>query len=184
MLSRQFWRRRSPQASLRPISPEIGGTLSAARRTLSRSEQMSRIRSRDTKPEMLVRRALHAAGLRYRLHARDLPGRPDLIFRRARLAVFVHGCFWHQHPGCERARTPISRREYWIPKFEGNVLRDKRNVAALKASGWTVLVIWECETCNRGKIVTLVEHIKAVVASKGPGLIKQGVSVFFCQERR
>jgi DNA mismatch endonuclease, patch repair protein len=114
----------------------------------ARSAQMSRIRGRDTKPEMRVRRALYAAGLRYRLHAKDLPGKPDLVFRKHRVALFVHGCFWHQHadPNCKLSRMPKSKLDFWVPKLEGNRLRDEKTRDALEALGWTVIEVWECET--------------------------------------
>lgn len=114
----------------------------------ARSAQMSRIRGRDTKPEMRVRQALHAAGLRYRLHAGDLPGKPDLVFRGRRLAVFVHGCFWHQHPdpNCKLSRMPKSKLDFWRPKLEGNRLRDEKTRSTLEARGWTVIEVWECQT--------------------------------------
>lgn len=108
-----------------------------------RSRLMARIRSRDTKPEMYVRKAIWRAGFRYRLHSRTLPGKPDLALARYKVAVFVHGCFWHQH-GCAKTSRPSSNREFWDRKLDGNVARDARNQAALKALGWTVLTIWEC----------------------------------------
>ena len=111
-----------------------------------RSENMRRIRSTDMKPEMVVRRILHAEGFRYRLHVRDLPGRPDLVFRRLRKAIFVHGCFWHQHRDCIDGRVPRSNQGYWKPKLDRNVQRDREARDALEAEGWTVLVVWECET--------------------------------------
>ena len=113
-----------------------------------RSERMSRIRSRDTKPEMRVRRLVHGLGYRYRLHSEDLPGRPDLVFRPRRKVIFVHGCFWHRHEGCSRNRTPKSpeRRDFWREKLDGNAQRDRLNEAALRRLGWEILVIWECET--------------------------------------
>jgi DNA mismatch endonuclease (patch repair protein) len=110
-----------------------------------RSEIMSRIRSRDTTPELSVRRAAHAMGLRFRLHRRDLPGNPDLVFPRHKVALFVHGCYWHQHAGCRRSSSPKSRQEYWIPKLAANVARDERSVIALAALGWRAVVVWECE---------------------------------------
>jgi DNA mismatch endonuclease (patch repair protein) len=108
-----------------------------------RQLNMSRIRGRDTKPEMVIRRGLHARGLRYRLHDRALPGRPDLVFPRYRLVVFLHGCFWHVH-GCALSKLPATREEFWREKLEGNAVRDRGAIARLKASGWRVMVIWEC----------------------------------------
>jgi len=113
-----------------------------------RSELMGRIRSRDTKPEMRVRRLVHGMGYRYRLHVRNLPGSPDLVFRPRHKVVFVHGCFWHQHKGCSGSRMPKSpeRLGYWQAKLTGNVVRDQKNETKLRDMGWQVLVIWECET--------------------------------------
>lgn len=109
-----------------------------------RSRMMSGIRGRDTKPEMTVRRYLHGCGLRYRLHDRSLPGAPDLVFRKFRVVVMVHGCFWHQHPNCQYATTPKNNSEFWQTKFAGNVERDKRSIERLVATGWRVIVLWEC----------------------------------------
>jgi DNA mismatch endonuclease (patch repair protein) len=108
---------------------------------------MARIRGKDTGPELIVRRLVHKLGYRYRLHRRDLPGRPDLVFVTRRKAILVHGCFWHRHsePTCKLARLPKSRLEFWLPKLEANSARDQINEAALRASGWDVMVIWECE---------------------------------------
>jgi DNA mismatch endonuclease (patch repair protein) len=99
-----------------------------------------------TAPEIVVRQALHALGLRFRLHRRDLPGSPDIVLPKFRTVVFVHGCFWHRHPNCRYATTPKSRQEYWLPKFEANLERDARKEAQLRELGWRVLVVWECET--------------------------------------
>ncbi len=110
----------------------------------TRSAIMRRVKSTGTEPELRVRRALHAAGFRYRLHRRDLPGRPDLVFPRYKLLVFVHGCFWHWH-GCKRSRMPISNREYWEAKIARNVARDERTRSDLDALGWEQIVIWECQ---------------------------------------
>jgi DNA mismatch endonuclease, patch repair protein len=112
-----------------------------------RSERMSRVRSRDTKPEIVVRKLLHRLGYRYRLHGKGIPGSPDIIFRRKRKAIFVHGCFWHRHddPSCKLARMPKSRLEFWGPKLESNRLRDQRITSELDALGWQSLVVWECE---------------------------------------
>lgn len=111
-----------------------------------RSWLMSRVAGKHTLPEMRVRRAAHALGYRFRLHRRDLPGTPDLVFPRRKLVLFVHGCFWHRHVDCSKASTPKSRTEFWQQKFNANVERDDRNRAALKALGWRVETIWECET--------------------------------------
>jgi DNA mismatch endonuclease (patch repair protein) len=107
---------------------------------------MSRVRSKNTKPEIKVRRAAHALGLRFRLHVQKLAGRPDLVFPKHRAVVFVHGCFWHRHPGCKKASFPKSREEFWQSKFDTNVQRDARIVSELANSGWRVVTIWECET--------------------------------------
>ena len=112
----------------------------------ARSRLMSRVRSQDTDPEMRVRRVAHAMGLRFRLHRRDLPGCPDMVLPRHRLCVFVHGCFWHRHPGCPKATTPKSRVAFWRAKFERNVARDAEVARSLRAAGWRVAVIWECRT--------------------------------------
>lgn len=114
-----------------------------------RSQNMSRIKGKNTKPEMIVRSACHDLGLRYRLHRKDLPGTPDLVFPKHRLCLFVHGCFWHRHPGCKYAYTPKSRLEFWLPKLAKNVERDMKAKRALEVSGWRVSIIWECQTKNR-----------------------------------
>ncbi|WP_409260511.1 very short patch repair endonuclease [Pseudomonas putida] len=113
---------------------------------MSRSDIMRAVKRAHTGPEIIVRRALHALGLRFRLHRRDLPGSPDIVLPRFRTVVFVHGCFWHRHLGCRYASVPKSRQEYWLPKFKANVERDAKKVAQLCELGWRVLVIWECET--------------------------------------
>lgn len=110
-----------------------------------RSWNMSRIRGRNTGPELRLRSLLHHAGFRFRLHPKQLPGRPDVVLPKHRTVIFVHGCFWHRHPGCQNTTTPSTRREFWQEKFDGNVSRDARNRAALEAAGWTVLTVWECE---------------------------------------
>lgn len=113
---------------------------------LTRSQMMARIRSADTKPELVLRKALHANGYRFRLHLRSLPGCPDMVMRKYRCAIFVHGCFWHGHEGCENFRIPKTRPEFWAAKIEANRDRDKGAVDALLSSGWRVLVVWECAT--------------------------------------
>lgn len=111
-----------------------------------RSAQMRRIRKTNTRPEIAVRRVAHALGLRFRLHRRDLPGSPDLVFPSHRKLIFVHGCFWHQHEGCRLARKPGTRLDYWLPKLDRNVQRDRDVQERLRAAGWQSFVIWECET--------------------------------------
>jgi len=117
-----------------------------------RSERMGRVKGADTKPEMVVRRLVHAMGYRYRLHGRDLPGKPDIVFRSRKKVIFIHGCFWHRHPGCKLARIPKTRLDFWVPKLEGNRERDIRNQQALGQMGWRYLVIWECEIGDRGDL--------------------------------
>ncbi len=113
-----------------------------------RSENMRRIRAVDTSPELIVRRLAHSLGFRFRLHARNLPGKPDLVFPRLRKIILVHGCFWHVHEGCIESHVPKTRLEYWGPKLEGNRRRDRANAANLEELGWKILVVWECETAN------------------------------------
>lgn len=105
---------------------------------------MSSIRGKNTRPELALRSSLFAAGFRYRLHRRGLPGSPDLVFPKYRAALFVHGCFWHRHEGCSYTTSPKTNRDFWRLKFEGNVSRDARNVALLGEQGWRVAIVWEC----------------------------------------
>lgn len=121
-----------------------------------RSEIMSKVRHKDTRPEMVVRRLVHGLGFRYRLHRSDLPGKPDLVFSKKRKIIFVHGCFWHRHEGCKLARMPKSRIDFWQRKLTRNKERDEENILKLQAAGWDVLVVWECETKD---IVGLTERI-------------------------
>jgi len=107
---------------------------------------MSRIAAKHTSPELRVRRMAHSMGLRFRLHRKDLPGNPDIVFPGRRVAIFVHGCFWHQHGGCPKASLPKTRTEFWQTKFDANVARDERSIGALTEAGWKVAVVWECET--------------------------------------
>ena len=113
-----------------------------------RSAIMSKIRAKGMKPEIVVRKLAHSMGYRYRLHRKDLPGKPDLVFGTRKKVIFVHGCFWHQHsdPSCKIARLPKSNQAYWLPKLKGNAMRDAKNELLLREKGWDVLVIWECET--------------------------------------
>ena len=119
---------------------------------------MRRIRKTNTKPEMQVRRLAHALGFRFRLHRRNLPGTPDIVFPRLRKVVLVHGCFWHQHPGCRLARMPKSRLDYWEPKLRRNQERDDATRQQLASRGWDVLVIWECETDDKAALTTILER--------------------------
>ncbi|WCM28371.1 DNA mismatch endonuclease Vsr [Sphingomonas sp. QA11] len=127
---------------------------------IQRSERMSRVRSRDTKPEMLVRRVTHRLGYRYRLHKAGLPGKPDLVFAGRRKVIFVHGCFWHRHPDpeCKLARLPKSRHDFWIPKLEGNRARDERVARELMEQGWGVLEIWECQCKKREQLENAIRE--------------------------
>lgn len=122
-----------------------------------RSKIMSMIKGKNTKPEMLVRSACHELGLRFRLHRKDLPGKPDLVFPKHRLCILVHGCFWHRHLGCKYAYTPKSRLEFWLPKLARNVERDLDAQRALIALGWRVVIIWECQTKNREDLRTEIQ---------------------------
>ncbi len=127
-----------------------------------RSEIMSRIRSRDTKPELAVRRFLHACGLRFYVHRLNLPGTPDLVFNSRRICLFVHGCFWHGCPNCvDGTREVKSNTKYWDAKIAGNRLRDARNWKELEQSGWRVMVVWECEIWKPGRLTTLANDIQS-----------------------
>lgn len=145
----------------KPQTPRPLDRLSKA----ERSAHMRRIRKVDTKPEIVVRRIAHALGLRFRLHRRDLPGTPDIVFPRHRKVVLVHGCFWHQHEGCRLARQPKSRLDYWLPKLERNAARDRAAAERLSALGWEALTIWECETrapdLVRARLATFLIDIPA-----------------------
>lgn len=111
-----------------------------------RSRIMAKVRGKNTKPELLVRSTVHRMGFRFRLHRKDLPGRPDLVLAKHRKVIFVHGCFWHGHEQCSRSRRPTSNKEFWREKLVKNKERDEANIEKLRGLGWTVLVIWECET--------------------------------------
>jgi len=117
---------------------------------------MSRVRGKNTKPEMQVRRIAYAMGLRFRLHRKDFPGTPDLIFPRRRIALFVHGCFWHRHPGCRKATPPSSA--FWADKFASNVKRDAQVSSDLRKLGWRVVRIWECETKDPLKLTKIIRR--------------------------
>lgn len=123
---------------------------------------MSRIGGRNTRPEILLRTALRERGIGYRLHSRDLPGRPDVVMRGARLVVLVHGCFWHRHAGCPRSTTPKTRTEFWEAKFRANVTRDRRQTDALLGAGWRVGVVWECEIMSKDDLALAVDAIEEI----------------------
>jgi len=111
----------------------------------TRSYNMSRIKGKDTQPEMLVRRFLHAQGFRYRLHLKEMPGKPDIVLPKYKTVIFIHGCFWHGHNGCKYYSVPKTRTEWWLNKINGNIVNDKKAVKALKKEGWRVLTIWGCK---------------------------------------
>lgn len=116
---------------------------------VERSDIMRAVKRAHTGPEIAVRKLLHSLGLRFRLHCKVLPGSPDIVLPKHCTVIFVHGCFWHRHPGCRYASTPKTRQDYWLPKFAANVERDARKASQLKELGWRVVVVWECETRNR-----------------------------------
>lgn len=136
----------------------------------ARSAQMALIRGKDTKPEIVVRRLVHGLGFRFRLHRKDLPGKPDIVLPRLRKAIEVRGCFWHRHPdpACSRARIPKSRQDFWIPKLEGNARRDVENERKLRAFGWDLLVIWECETVP-SRCDELIRRLQDFLQEPPPG---------------
>lgn len=117
-----------------------------------RSWNMSRIKGKDTKPEILVRSMLHRMGLRFRLHRKDLPGKPDIVLPKYRTVIFVHGCYWHRHRNCRLTYMPKTRQDFWQKKFEGTIKRDKRKSSQLRGEGWRVLTVWECETQSPEKL--------------------------------
>ncbi len=131
-----------------------------------RSWNMSRIKSRNTKPELTVRSILHRMGFRFRLHGSKLPGKPDIVLSRHRAVIFVHGCFWHRHEGCKQATTPGNNREFWVKKFESNVTRDQINQIRLQELGWRVLVIWGC-TVDKGPRA-VAEQIESFLGAVRP----------------
>ena len=146
-----------------------------------RSEMMAGIRGRNTAPELAVRRIAHRMGLRFRLHRNDLPGRPDLVFPKHRVVVFVHGCFWHRHKGCRHASTPKSRTVFWTRKFAANVERDARQQAALSTLGWRILVIWQCETRDE---VAVERRLAALMGGERAVSERGSVATVDCQATR
>jgi DNA mismatch endonuclease (patch repair protein) len=143
---------------------------------MDRRENMRAIRSKDMRPELAVRSLVHRLGYRFRLHRKDLPGKPDLVFVSRRKAIFVHGCFWHSHDGCKVAHVPKSNVGYWGPKLERNQSRDSQNAEALRAEGWEAMVIWECETRDEDNLRKSVEKFLGrpnAAAAHGPCQILQ-----------
>lgn len=136
-----------------------------------RSALMSRVRGKHSKPERAVRSAAHLLGFRFRLHRRGLPGSPDLVFPRLKKIIFVHGCFWHRHPGCHRTTSPKTRAGFWNEKFVTNVERDARVERELRALGWKVMIVWECQTLNSAKLFGLLKSFL------GPRSIRKPVTV-------
>lgn len=127
-----------------------------------RSWNMSRIKGKDTEPELIVRSLLHKAGYRFRLHRNDLPGKPDLTLPKYKTVIFVHGCFWHRHEGCKLSYVPKTRTDFWQKKFASNIRRDKKNIKELEILGWRVITVWECETKNTETIIEkLINSLKA-----------------------
>lgn len=145
------------EVELHEVLPLIGQWLMDTVTPAKRSEVMGRVKGKDTSLEMKVRSAIHRMGFRYRLHAKELPGRPDIVFRPRRKVIFVHGCFWHRHEGCKLARIPKSRVEFWEKKLTANKVRDRSNIDQLRRDGWAVLVIWECETRDMERVCSRIE---------------------------
>ena len=125
-----------------------------------RSYNMSRIKGKDTKPEMLVRKFLFANGFRYRLHVKILPGKPDIVLPKYKTVIFIHGCFWHGHDGCKYFVVPKTRTEWWLEKIIGNISSDNRNIEALKVFGWSIIVIWECELKRTNRDYTFIKLLE------------------------
>lgn len=137
-----------------------------------RSQLMSKVRSADTQPEWILRSALHRLGFRYRLHCKGLPGRPDLVFPKYRVAIFIHGCFWHRHGGCKDASSPKTNQVFWEKKFNDNIERDRAVATALTQSGWEVVVVWECELLR--DTLPTINRVISTLVSKGASVSKAG----------
>jgi DNA mismatch endonuclease (patch repair protein) len=131
-----------------------------------RASMMAAVRQKNTRPEILLRQALHRSGLRFRLHRRDLPGTPDIVFPARRAVIFVHGCFWHRHAGCRRATLPATKTEFWIDKFSKNVERDLKAQTALKKMGWKVIIVWECQLLTSEGARSLAKSFSRILRKK------------------
>lgn len=160
---------RSHRRKSRSSSHAVGRKLAGEAIDPTRSALMSRVRAKDTKPELIVRGLAHGLGYRFRLHRRDLPGTPDLVFPKLRKVIFVHGCFWHRHRGCSRTTTPKTRAAYWKDKFRQNIKRDAAKETMLRSIGWDVLVVWECETFDPD---SLTSRIAAFLSNHRPRTVK------------
>ncbi|WP_102408517.1 very short patch repair endonuclease [Parabacteroides bouchesdurhonensis] len=125
-----------------------------------RSYNMSRIRGKNTKPEILIRKSLFSKGFRYNLHSKNLPGKPDIVLPKYKTVIFVHGCFWHGHEGCQYYVIPKTRTEFWLNKINTNIQNDMKNLISLKNMGWNVITIWECETKKKNNIKVLIDQIE------------------------
>lgn len=127
-----------------------------------RSYNMSRIRSKDTKPELIVRKFLFGKGLRYRIHGRNLPGKPDIVLKKYKTVIFIHGCFWHSHEGCKSFKLPTSRLEYWVPKLKKNKQKDLVHLTELQSAGWKTIVVWECDLAKDKMNQTLMSLLRQI----------------------
>jgi len=133
--------------------------------TEQRSKNMAAVKGKNTTPEIRVRKMLHKMGFRFRLHRKYLPGKPDIVMPKHHLCIFVHGCFWHQHPGCKRATVPEFNREFWVTKFQGTLKRDKQAEKVLRQQGWHVCVIWECETKENELLIRTIRRCIGSITS-------------------
>ena len=142
---------------------------------------MSKIRSKDTKPELALRKALYARGFRYRVNDKKLPGKPDIVLPKYKTVIFLHGCFWHRHEGCKYAYTPKTNTEFWVDKITSNAERDKVNVEKLTALGWNIVTVWECEIrhTNKRNLTPLIDRVVSEILSQ----VQQKVSMKFYEER-
>jgi DNA mismatch endonuclease (patch repair protein) len=137
---------------------------------VERSRVMSKVRGKNTSPEIRVRRTLHALGYRFRLHKKDLPGKPDIVIPKYRICIFVHGCFWHQHSGCKRATIPVNNHEFWVQKFADNACRDEHAVKELMTLGWQVMRVWECQTKKAEELTRLLRSCLPFSSTKSDKL--------------